>query len=275
MKKLIAYIASFGVATSLLLSSCNIKDSERYIELPAVEAKRTVLLMDFTGQRCVNCPLAHEVIEDLVKQYGDTALIGISIHAGALATSVNRTNFERNNIGLMIEQGQEMNDAFGIAAWPMGAVDRINAPNAALNSDQWASAVRSALEVAPGVTIKASASYNAADSLISVNSRLLADNDRSAALQVWVVEDGIVARQITPTGDVPDYVHNNVLRDVVYPVKTGEPVNLVKDIWTDVSTQIKLKWTDKERWNIDNLSIVVFAFQGTDILNATRVSIEQ
>lgn len=275
MNKFKTYISAIGIIATLLLTGCDIKDSERYIELPAIEAKRTVLLMDFTGQRCTNCPAAHEVIEELVKQYGDSALIGISIHAGALATSVSRTNFERNNIGLMIDEGQEMNDAFGIAAWPMGAVDRINAPGAALNADQWAGAVRSALEVAPGVTIEAEAGYNSTDSIITVNSRVLADADRNVALQIWVVENNIIARQITPNGDVPDYSHQNVLRDVAYPVKTGEPVSLVKDIWSDTETHIKLKWTDKERWNIDNLSIVVFAFQGTDILNATRIPIKQ
>ena len=49
---------------SLALSACDyIAEDERLIEVEAAQAKRVVLLEDFTGQLCVNCPLGTEVIE--------------------------------------------------------------------------------------------------------------------------------------------------------------------------------------------------------------------
>ena len=49
-----------------LLFSCSevIPEDERYEELPAIEAKRRILLEDFTGQFCSNCPEAHKVIRE-------------------------------------------------------------------------------------------------------------------------------------------------------------------------------------------------------------------
>lgn len=257
---------------ALTTTSCDIEPQDRFVELPPIDVQKTVLLMDFTGQRCVNCPEAHEVMQELVKQYGDTALITVSIHAGGLALSVDRTNFEYNNIGLMIEQGNEMNNAFGITSWPMGVVDRINDPGAALNSGEWAAAVRNAFSVPTDVKITANADL--VGDKINIKASAISESDRDAALQLWIVEDSISARQDTKNGRVNDYIHNNVLRDVVYSVSDGAPLTLRKGIWTSDSTSVTTKWTDKERWNTRNLSVVAFVFQGTSILNAVRVPVQ-
>lgn len=259
------------MAAALLPASCDIADDDRFVELPQVKINRSVLLMDFTGQKCVNCPEAHEIMADLVKQYGDTALITVSIHGGGMATDVKFTNFATNNIGLMIQEGNEMNDAFGINSWPTGVVDRINARGAGMNSSLWASAVSAALEVPTDVHIAAEASVS--DSVINVKTDIYSGSDRDCALQVWVVEDSIVTRQLTMQGRVDNYVHNNVLRDVHYSVSKGEPITLHKGISLSKESAIHTKWTDKERWNWTNLSIVAFVFQGTDILNAIRVPV--
>ena len=42
---------------------------------------RTVLLEDFTGQKCVNCPKGTKVIEQLQEAYGDY-FIAVGIHGG-------------------------------------------------------------------------------------------------------------------------------------------------------------------------------------------------
>ena len=49
----------------LLLACSNIDESERFIYVPPIDAQRAVLIEDFTGQACVNCPAASDVILDL------------------------------------------------------------------------------------------------------------------------------------------------------------------------------------------------------------------
>ena len=263
----------FGTAllsAVMTLSSCNIAPDDRYVEMPAINAERTVLLMDFTGQICVNCPAAHEKMEDLKQQYGDK-LVCVSIHAGEMATSVNETNFEYNRIGLMIEAGNQMNDAFGITKWPMGVVDKINDKNAAILMDEWAGAVRLEIEKPTDISIDATAEYQGND--IVVKTELASQNEQEVRLQVWVIEDGIIATQLTPDGRDKNYVHNNVLRDVKYDA-SGLGVNLTPGTTQNVETTIACKWTDKERWNKENLSVVAFVFKGTEILNVVRTPLK-
>ena len=50
-------------AASIGIIGCNDIDSdERFIELPPIEGNRVVLLEDYTGQSCPNCPEGHRVI---------------------------------------------------------------------------------------------------------------------------------------------------------------------------------------------------------------------
>ena len=64
-----------------LLTGCEvIREKDRLIEVP-VEAGsgRRVVLVEFTGFRCVNCPKAAEQAQTLKELYGD-ALITVSMH---------------------------------------------------------------------------------------------------------------------------------------------------------------------------------------------------
>lgn len=251
-------------------TSCNIEPADRFEHLEEITPVRNVLLMDFTGQGCVNCPEAQSIMHDLIKQY-DNAVIGVSIHGGAKAVSVDNTDFDKNRICLMIKEGDEINQAFNIQSWPYGAVDHINDPDAAINSSQWASAVRRALTIPAGADIKVEAKIVGDN--IEVNTKILSDKDRNAALQIWVVEDHIISMQATPNGIVTDYEHNDVLRYVQYPVREGKPMHLNADSNVEDQCSIEVKYTDKERWNRDNLSIVAFVFEGTEILQTVRAKV--
>lgn len=269
--KNLIYSAAILTGFAVSLTSCDIAPDDRFILEDTVVPQRTVLLMDFTGQSCINCPNAHEVMSELSKQYntdGNTNLITVSIHAGAQALSVDRTDFSKNRIGLMIAEGQEMNDAFSINAWPTGTVDHINGKDNALLYAEWPAAVRSAFERPTDISLETSATLS--DDKISVSTSVHSTSDQDVALQVWVIENGIKASQRLPDGSVDtEYTHNHVLRFVQYPVKSGKPMQLKAGVIGSDQCEIPLKWTDKERWNRDNLQVVVFAFRGSDILNST------
>ena len=197
--KRIAYTASLLAALTASLTSCDIASDDRFILEDKVVPQRNVLLMDFTGQGCINCPNAHDVMSELSKQYntdGKTNLITVSIHAGAQAMSVDRTDFSADRIGLMIAEGQEMNDAFSINAWPTGAVDHINGKDNALLYAEWPAAVRTAFEKPTDINIEATATLT--DDRIEVSTNVHSTSDQDIALQVWVIENGIKASQRLP-----------------------------------------------------------------------------
>ena len=63
--------------TGVLVACDNIPEDERLVYVKPAPVARTVLIEDFTGQRCVNCPNATEAIEALIEQYGDTGVIAV------------------------------------------------------------------------------------------------------------------------------------------------------------------------------------------------------
>ena len=56
----------------------NISESERYGKDPVdVQKAKNVLIEDFTGQKCINCPKATDVIHELQGLYGEDHVIAV------------------------------------------------------------------------------------------------------------------------------------------------------------------------------------------------------
>ncbi len=244
-------IFSLAVATSLV-SCSDISKDERFIEIDSIEAQRVVLLEDFTGQECVNCPTAHEIIENLVKQYPEV-LVPVSIHAGDFA--IPATN---RRPGLGQPEGEHYNSIYGINEYPKGVV---NGNSGNLDPDKWGDAVRKALQLPTSVDIDLSASVSAENATkIAIDCTIKSTANLEGTLQLWVLEDNIIAKQLTPEGMNNEYVHNHVFRSAVNG-QDGEPVNLQANTNQPHSYTIEIRNTDKEKWVAENLSIVAFIRQ--------------
>lgn len=256
-------LALSTVAASFFCACDDIDEADRYIEAGQVEAVRTVLIEDFTGQNCVNCPSAHATIDQLVQQYGD-AVIPVSIHAGGFGVPVSNKRYT----GLMQPEGDTYNDAWGINEWPKGVVNR---RGGAMNHDQWAQAVRDELALPSSIAMEAEASCDGAN--IDINIELIPTLSADAMLQVWILEDGIVARQEDATlGRINDYVHNHVYRASVNGVG-GESVSLTDNIHANFSYTYGVRNTDTEKWVPENLSVVAFVYNSTGVLQATHCKV--
>ena len=74
MKKIFVFalIAIMGTACS------HIDEDERLIYVKPADVARAVLIEDFTGQRCINCPAATDVIHQLQEAYGDDKVIAVA-----------------------------------------------------------------------------------------------------------------------------------------------------------------------------------------------------
>lgn len=267
MKRNIIYsLSSLGIG--LLMAGCDeIPSDDRYIEVEAVKVERTVLLEDFTGQGCVNCPAAHKIIEALEDQYGHN-FIAVSIHAGPFGVSADNKRYT----GLMQEDGQIYNDRYGIIDYPQGVLDgRLPA----LNADQWASAVYDEISVKTPVSIKVDADLENETGDICVDCTVSSSEDVDGNLLLWMVESGIVARQEDINeGRIPDYVHNNVFRACINGID-GTAVSVTSSHEVNVSYTIAVKNTDTEKWNIDNLSVVAFVKTSAGIVQAASVKVNK
>jgi hypothetical protein len=79
------FLLSLGMFTLLFISpSCDVIDQPfkgNIQDTTSTQQQRNVLIEDFTGHRCKNCPKASKAIEALVDAYG-SRIIGLAIHAG-------------------------------------------------------------------------------------------------------------------------------------------------------------------------------------------------
>ena len=229
------------------LSCSHIDEDSRLIEVPHAKISRAVLVEEFTGQRCVNCPNATAEIERLQEEYGKENVIAVAIHSGPLAF------FSTDKVlGLRTSLGDEYYDYWRVEAEPSGLINR---SGGVLLLDKWATRVYQDMQNEALVELTAKAKI-ADNGMIEIGIEYLAVKDFSGKLQVWIIEDGIVALQMLPDGTLNrEYVHNHVLRSAVNGT-WGDDV-----VWPSGKQSIlSFSAEVQEEWNPKNLSIVAFVY---------------
>lgn len=254
------YIISF-ISIFFCASCSEVGESERYIELPQVEIRRNVLVEEFTGQRCTNCPDAHRLMSELQRQYGNQ-LIVVAIHAGGFGISEGENP---NILGLMQEEGNVYADRWGVEQYPSAVVNR---QGEALSSDKWASSIRSAMERSTNVGMTAEAKTDGATITCGIAMEA-ASSTFEGKLQIWVTEDDITALQIDNGAVLTDYTHNHVFRACVkkddLQDEWGEDIVVNANIDIVIEREVAVR----KEWNIDKLNVVAFLYN--DIVGVAQV----
>ena len=265
MKKHLIYI--IGIATAFFAACENISENERFIlieneivendsilkEDSVIVIPRVVLLEDYTGQACVNCPSAHEVASILHRQYHGQ-LVVVSMHAGALASPAPN--------GLMQEEGNVYADKYGIKAYPIGMVNR----NGLSDYSSWPSLVRECIQNNSKVNIALSSKTKSESLSVDVELLTVDSLGVTGKLQLWLIEDSIVAPQ---AGKGVDYIHNHVFRDALNGT-WGEEVSLTVGEQTTIQHEnIVLD----SNWKPENLSVVAFVYNNDGVLQAAQCKV--
>ena len=244
-----------------LLMACGdyIAEDDRYIELPNAVMNRRVLIEDFTGQNCTNCPDAHQVIRDLQTQYGEQ-VIAVAIHAGHFGIAEGSTP---TFVGLMQPEGNSYADYWQVASYPAGVINRTSG---VLKHTDWAAYSRTALMGEPTMQIIVSDSLSADSTMLTIHTEIMPQADAEGILQLWITESHITAPQLQAGTLVPGYQHHHVYRASVNGL-WGEEVSLTNS--TPCRTTHKIALSDN--WNISNLSIVAFVYNESDgVLQVTE-----
>jgi hypothetical protein len=260
MKKLLYII--IGVVT--LLTSCdNIDEADRLIYVKPADVSRCVLIEDFTGQKCVNCPKATDVIEALQKQYGADTIIAVGIHSGPLGFYT-----KGDKLGLSTKTGDEYYSAWNIEQQPMGLVDRVGG---ALLHTNWATAVHDELQKKAPVSIAIDNTYNESDSTVSIKVNTLGiSGSTTGKLQLWAIEDSIVAMQMMPDGSLNStYIHNHVFRTAINGT-WGDDFSTNEGETKTASYSLKI---DK-LWKPEHVSIIAFVYNDSGVQQVTKKKIK-
>jgi len=199
----------------------NINDTLFYMDSVSVTQKQ-VLLEDFTGHKCVNCPTAALEAHQWSENYNGRLII-YGVHAGyqALpeATGLYTADFT-------CPTGDELFNFFGQPFNPSGPVDRVEYNGNIILyyiTGDWKAAVDLEMVKDNVINMKVKNTYfpNKKAVLINISSTILQPLEGKYKIVVYLVEDHIIAPQrnknsdIGPKPDWEDYDHRNVLRDAV------------------------------------------------------------
>jgi len=219
---------------------------------------KKVLLEDFTGVRCVNCPAAAVVASQLQELFGDK-LIVMSVHAGFLANPLGPFPDFRTS------EGTEWYGYFGFDTNPVGTVDRVSASGSYnINSAAWSDAVSSELLVKAVSTLIIEKTYDTATRAlnVTVSGKLSEDQTDDCKLVVCLIESGIVGSQLTPSGLDSTYVHNHVFRGTLNGT-WGESIGTAPYV---AGTEFSKTYSTvlSSNYVADNCAIVAFLCRDTD-----------
>lgn len=256
-----------GVATAAMAmaaASCsNIDEGDRLIYVKPAEVGRAILIEDFTGQRCINCPTGTEIINGIVDTYGEDNVIAVGIHSGPLGFAGNS-----KTVGLMTDTGNEYYthwDKENKMGQPWVIFNRKTSPDSHYNN--WAAMVSTIISEKANLSVKIANAYDAATR--TLNTTVGADGVNGTVngkLQVWIVEDGVKALQMMPDGKSnKEYIHNHVFRAAVNGT-WGEDVTVKEGETTTKQYSYKLP----EAWTADNIAVVAFVYNDSGVENVAK-----
>lgn len=273
---LLRYIALI-IFSALIFISCDIVEppyQKGGEPIPLDTAKRNVLLEDFTGFRCGNCPEAAHLAHQIAETYPGK-VIKIALHAGPLSlpTPVRKYDFRT-------DETKELAQYYNLIATPYGMVNRASfGGQTLLAPTSWGGHVTSELEKDADLKIDLNASYSEGNKEISLNVELeyVKPGTSDHFIAVYILEDSVVQYQQDdreyPNIHVQDYVHDNVMRGSFSgtwglqisdrPISIGQKFNL----------PFKYIIPENKDWRVEKLSLVVFVHDNTskEVLQVEKI----
>ena len=219
------------------------------------------LIEKITSTGCTYCPLGASLIELLEGMRDDVIVTGI--HVNFNGTDPMRT-----------AQCDTLADYMGCDSYPSGAFDRstgweddVNIMNGLGYYEQYHQEiaglmsefldyVSESMPTFATINIRSNCNKDARTATITVSGDLAPHFDEllgaDSKLNVYLIEDGIVARQLDNGTYKNDYVHNGVLRKAL-PSAFGVDINKNGDKYSNT-----FNVTLPSSWKIDNMHVVAF-----------------
>lgn len=250
MKKFGIYMMMMA---ALALGACNeIDEADRLLDYTPPAGDRNVLLEEFTGQDCPNCPEGAREAHRLQETYSGLVVVGI--HAGVFA---GRSAF-------VTDAGNEYWEHFysdgNQRGYPAAMINRDGNVSTGYQQ-QWASWVASAVQLPTYYELSLAAVYDEATRSLTVASLLgksTIQTDESVKLLLLLTENGIVSFQNSNGQLIEDYVHDHVLRGAIGD-QDDEPNYWGVDVevgYPEATEVVSQPYVLDEAWVAENMNVV-------------------
>ncbi|MDR1653405.1 MAG: Omp28 family outer membrane lipoprotein [Prevotellaceae bacterium] len=256
-----------------IFAACNtIAEEERILPVDKIDSPNTVLLEDYTGIRCSNCPAA-AAIATAIQQTLGKSLVVVSIHTGEFATG---SPFET-------EAGEAYRIKFEPEGYPAGGISRTKVDGKFLQNvpAKWGTSIINRLNAAvPNIKLSMSVNYSENDKTFSVKSQINAADapPHPLKLQLWLIESGIKYYQVNGTPSPEEYIHNHVLRDAINGT-WGENIDISKGETKEMTSSVydlnAKTWKPANSGKPENMHIVGFIYdsQTMEVIDVKEVEL--
>lgn len=280
---------AFAVVAMSVASCDEVSENERYVSVTPPTStgtdstdtdstdvsiiRRAVLVEEFSGQLCVNCPAAAEALEKMQEANGgaDTVVV-VTFHAGeGMMLAIGKERGEAMGVqGLATDFGEQLFSNYGLQSEPNAVIDR---RSGVVGQPQWLTTIVSSLRREATEALQLSTSYDASTRQLTVNvlGRSSSEGGFAGNVHLWLTEDSIVSVQRLEGGDYNfEHVFNNIFRTSATPIE-GSPVtipyaNEPQQVYTATVTL-------DDVWRPEKMAVVAFVDNSGGVANVARAAV--
>lgn len=251
------------------------------IDLEFTYTGRRVIVEEFTGVQCVNCPEGSKRLEELSDLHGEF-VIPISIHAGSFSDPYPQSLYD-----FTTTEGDNLEGSLlgPVQGFPAATVNRRFFDNEAelpLTKNKWAGYITQELIQQPKLEVTINNSYDTTsrDLSIAVDLDFSETVTESVGISIMILEDGVEDYQLTPDKSVysdgknPYYVHKHILRTMLTDY-TGDAIS-TSQTKAGASSTFNYSFTMPVEWKASKCEVVAFVSykgQRLDVLQANKEKI--
>ena len=247
-----------GAGILFTLASCdNVDENNRYVVVPKPIAQKRVLIMEFTGNRCTNCPQGAAAIHSIQEDYpGDVIAVGLHPEGGGPNT------MPYGNQDFRCEEAQVMYEYYLPGGFPC-AVFNGDKNSMTTAYSTWGRDVYQIIDGQGPATmgIYGETHFNSStreltvDYTIDIYSNIATD----LSVMVWIMENNIIGYQLDGGTLLNNYVHNHVLRASMNG-PWGQPLPSLQLVeGSEITGKASLVLDDK--WVAENCQVIIYTFQ--------------
>lgn len=275
---LLLWVITFGIACNEIGPEINptgdINNDPNGGVVSILDQQRQVLIEEFTGVRCVNCPAGSQTIENLLNIHGDQ-LIAVSIHSGFFSPPLSESQYDfRTSDGdnLLSLVGEPL-------GFPTAVINRKQFAgefDLQLGQSSWAGYIEDEKAFDPIVKIGMQSEFNSTDRILKVDISLFPEvtiSEPDVRLSLMITETDIEDYQETPDGMQADYKHKHVLRDFL---TSFDGNRITEPLLVEAEINKSFTYTLPENWLAINCRLIaVVSLGGTskEVLQAHSIKL--
>ena len=270
--KYISMVLAVGLLAACEVIPENEQIKEVFTPTDPSAVKRTSLLIEYSGWRCMNCPNAAEEAHRLKEQYGEQ-LIVVVMHP---ESSPNTRYGSNQTLNYTCPEADSIYVKMGGTAtteFPSGNVNMVKDETNGYfyQWQEWATQVSQAYANPQPMllALEAQGNTDSQDIWMAIDITNLTSEATEATLQIWLTEDSVMGRQFMPDGTQnKNYAHNHLLRASITPV-WGDivPIN------AHTTQQVVYEYTLPEKVVKENCNIVALVSINGEVVQATESKI--